>query len=155
MTTEARIGWGAEIQVSSSSSTAGLVELGEIRSFTVPNDEADEHEVTHMKSPNRRKEFIQGMIDGGEGTCTINYVPGSATDLLLTDALDTGTTRAVRFIIPDTSGTGAAAWQITTSGFVKKYAPDEVQPNAPITASLTIRYTGAKQQAAETNEANS
>jgi hypothetical protein len=151
--TDARIGWGAEVQLSTSSSAAGLVELGEVRSFTLPQDEADEHEVTHLKSPERRKEFIQGMIDGGEGTATINYVPGSATDLLLTDAQEDGTTRAVRFIIPDQTGT--AAWQITTSGFVKRYAPDTVEPNAPITASLTIRFTGAKSQAAETNEAAS
>lgn len=155
MTTEARIGWGGEIQVSSSSSAAGLVEIGEVRSFTMGSDEADEHEVTHLKSPGRRKEFIAGMIDGGEMTIQINYVPGSASDLLLTDALDTGTTRAIRAIIPDDDGLGTAAWQHTTSGFVKRYAPDEVQPNAPITASVTLRITGDRSQAAETNEAAS
>lgn len=153
MTTEARIGWGAELQLSSSSSVAGLVELGEVKRFGVPTDEADEHEVTHFKSPNRRKEYIQGLIDSGEITATLNYVPGGATDLLLTDALETGTIRAVRFIIPDTLG--QPAWQITTTGFVKKYAPDELEPNAPITATVTIRITGAKSQAAETNEAAS
>lgn len=151
MTTEARIGWGAELQIGTSSSAASLVELGEVRSFTLPNEEADEHEVTHLKSPNRRKEFIAGMIDSGEITATINYVPGGATDLLLTAAQEDGTTRAVRFIIPDATGT--AAWQITTAGFVKRYAPDSVEPNAPITATLTLRITGGRTQAAETNEA--
>lgn len=153
MTTEARIGWGAELQIGTSDSPASLVELGEVRSFGTPTDTADEHEVTHFKSPNRRKEYIQGLIDSGEIAATMNYVPGSATDLLLTEALDSGTTRSVRFIIPDQ--TGQPDWQITTSGFVKRYTPDEVQPNAPITAGLTLRITGAKSQAAETNEANS
>lgn len=153
--TDARLGWGAEVQLGTAISPASLVELGEVRSFNPPSDEADEHEVTHLKSPDRRKEFIQGLIDSGEASMTLNYVPGSATDLLLTDALDTGTTRAVRFIIPDASGTGAAAWQITTSGFVKRYSPDEVSPNSPITASVTIRLTGASSQAAETTEAAS
>lgn len=151
--TDARIGWGAELQLSTSASEAGLVELGEVRSFSLPSDEADEIEVTHLKSPDRRKEYIQGLIDGGEITATLNYVPGSASDILLTDALDTGTTRAVRFIIPDQTGT--AAWQITTAGFVRRYAPDNVEPNSAITATLTIRITGAKDQAAETNEAAS
>jgi hypothetical protein len=95
------------------------------------------------------------MIDSGEVTATLNYVPGSATDLLLTDALETGTIRAVRFILPDATGTGAAAWQITTTGFVKRYSPDEVSANSPITSTVTIRCTGAKSQAAETNEAAS
>lgn len=150
---DARIGWGAELQLSTSESEAGLVELGEVKRFGVPSDEADEHEVTHFKSPDRRKEYIAGLIDSGEVTAMLNYVPGSATDLLLTDAQEDGTIRAVRFIIPDKLG--QAAWQITTSGFVKKYAPDDLEPNAPITATLTIRITGAKSQAAETNEANS
>lgn len=153
MTSEARIGWGAEIQLSTSASAAGLVELGEVKRFGVPSDQADEHEVTHFKSADRRKEYISGLIDSGEVSATINYVPGGATDLLLTDALEDGTVRAVRFIIPDQ--VGAAAWQITTSGFVKKYAPDDLEPNAPITATVTIRVTGAKSQAAETSEAAS
>lgn len=151
--TEARIGWGAELQLSTSAAVAGLVELGEVKRFGVPSDQADEHEVTHFKSPDRRKEYISGLIDGGEVTVMLNYVPGSATDILLTDAQEDGTVRAVRFIIPDT--VGQPAWQITTSGFVKKYAPDDLEPNAPITATLTIRITGAKSQAAETNEAAS
>lgn len=150
---DARIGWGAELQLGTAESVASLVELGEVRSFNVPQDEADEHEVTHFKSPDRRKEFIQGLIDGGEVSATLNYVPGGATDLMLVDALDTGTIRAVRFIIPDQTGT--AAWQITTTGFVRRYSPDTVEPNSPITATLTIRITGASSQAAETNEAAS
>lgn len=150
---EARIGWGGELQIGTSEDVASLVEIGEVRSFNMPTQEADEHEVTHLKSPNRRKEFIQGLIDGGEVEATINYVPGSATDLLLADARDTGTTRAVRFIIPDQ--VGQPAWQATTGGFVKRYSPDNVEPNAPITATLTIRITGDHDEAAETNEAAS
>lgn len=151
--TEARIGWGAEVQLGTALAPASLVELGEVVDFTMPSDEADEHEATHLKSPDRRKEFIAGMIDGGEMTVTLNYVPGSATDLLLTDALETGTTRALRAIIPDQ--VGVAGWQHTTTAWVKKYSPDQVSTKAPITCSLTLRITGARTQGAETNEADS
>lgn len=149
--TEARIGWGGEVQLGLDENVASLVELEEVRSCTLPSDEADEHEVTHLKSPGRRKEFISGLIDAGDMTVTLNYVPGGATDILLTAAAAAGDTRAVRVIIPDQ--TGVAAWQHTTTGFVKRYAPDNVEPNAPITATAIIRITGAKSQAAETNEA--
>jgi hypothetical protein len=149
--TDARIGWGGELQLGLDENASSLTELVEVRSFSLPSDEADEHEVTHLKSPNRRKEFISGLIDAGEVTAQLNYVPGSATDLLLTDAAEDGDTRAVRFIIPDQTGT--AVWQITTSGFVKRYSPDNVEANAPITATATIRITGARSQAAETSEA--
>lgn len=143
---EARIGWGGKLYLSTDNTEANLVLLSEVREVTFPQDEADEHEVTHLASPGRRKEFIQGLIDGGEMTATLNYDPGGATDLLLTGAKDTGTTRKVRIVIPDTSGTGAADWNFVTSGFVKRYAPDTMEANAPITATLVIRVSGDLEQ---------
>jgi hypothetical protein len=143
---DARIGWGGELHLSTDNTEANLVELSEVRDVGFPQDEADEHEVTHLKSPNRRKEFIQGLIDGGEFAATLNYVPGSATDLLLTGAKDAGTTRKIKIVIPDESGTGAADWNIVTSAFVKRYAPDTMEPNAPITATASFRVTGAYEQ---------
>jgi hypothetical protein len=144
--TEARIGWGGELHVSTDNTEANLVELLEVREVGFPSDEADEHEVTHLKSPGRRKEFIAGLIDGGEFTATLNYDPGNATDLLLTAAKDTGDTRKIRIVIPDDSGTGTADWNMVTSVFVKKWAPDNMEANAPITATVTFRVTGALEQ---------
>lgn len=156
MATEARLGWGGEIQLGLDENASSLVELGEVRGVPgFPTQEADEHEVTHLKSPNRRKEFIAGLIDSGEMTVSLNYVPGGATDLLLAAAAAAGDTRAVRIIIPDDDGLGTAAWQITTSGFVKRYSPDNMEPNTPMTATLVIRITGAISEAAETTEAQS
>lgn len=150
---EARIGWGGEVQLSTSSSVNGLVELGEVTSFGLPDDTADDVEVTHLKSPGKRKEFLRGLIDGGEVEVEMNYVPGSATDLLIVDARDDGDVRAVRFIIPDEVGT--AEWQITTSCFVKAYSRGPVTPGEAIKATATLRITGAQSEAAETNEASS
>lgn len=144
--TEARIGWGGELHLSTDNTEANLVELVEVRDVSFPQDEADEHEVTHLKSPLRRKEFIQGLIDGGEMTATLNYVPGGATDLLLTAAKGTGTTRKLKIVIPDDSGTGTADWNMVTSVFVKRYAPDTMEANAPITATAVFRVTGALEQ---------
>jgi hypothetical protein len=151
--TEARIGWGGELHLSTDDTEANLVELAEVRDVSFPQDEADEHEVTHLKSPGRRKEFIQGLIDGGEFTATFNYDPGSATDLLLTAAKDAGTHRKTRIVVPDDSGTGTADWNFTFSTFVRRYAPEPMEPNAPITATATFRVTGAVEQG--TGEAGS
>jgi hypothetical protein len=149
--TEARIGWGGELHVSTDDTEANLVELLEVREVGFPSSEADEHEVTHLKSPNRRKEYIAGLIDGGEFTATLNYDPGNATDLLLTAAQDTGDTRKVKIVIPDNSGTGTADWNMVTSAFVKKWAPDNMEANAPITATVTFRVTGALEQGTGTS----
>jgi hypothetical protein len=66
--------------------------------------------------------------------------------LLLTGAKETGDTRKVRFVIPDNSGTGAADWNITTSGFVKQYAPDAMSAGDKIGFTAVIRITGAQEQ---------
>lgn len=150
---EARIGWGGEVQLSSSSSAAGLVELSEVVSFGLPDDQADEVEVTHLKSPDKRKEFISGLTDGGEVEVSLNYVPGGTTDILVRDAKDSGDTRAVRFIIPDELG--VAEWQITTACFVKGYSRGPVSAGEKIAATIRLRITGAQNEAAETNEADS
>jgi len=144
--TEARIGWGGELHVSTDNTEANLFELVEVVECGFPSDEVDEVEATHLKSPGRRKEFIAGLIDGGEFTATLNYVPGSATDLLLTAAKDAGTTRCIRIVIPDDSGTGAADWNIVTHAFVKKYAPDTMSAGAKITSTATFRVTGDQEQ---------
>lgn len=156
MATEARLGWNGEVQLGLDENASSLVELAEIRGVPqFPAVEADEHEVTHLKSPNKTKEFIAGLKDGGEMNISLNYVPGGATDLLLTAALVAGDTRAVRIIIPDDNGAADPAWQWTTSGFVKRYSPDNMEPNAPMTATAVIRIAGAIAQAAEASEAQS
>lgn len=147
-TSGARIGWGGKVLVSTDNTEANLTELSEVVSCTFPQDQADEVDVTHLQSPGRRKEFISGLIDGGEVTVTLNYQPGSATDILLTAAKTAGTTRKVRFEIPDDTGTGTIDWNFTTSGFVKKYAPDTMEAGNKITATATIRITGAQEQGA-------
>jgi hypothetical protein len=146
--TEARIGWGGELWLATDNTEATLTELAEVREVSFPADEVDEAEATHLKSPGRRKEFVAGLIDGGEMTATFNYAPGSATDLLLTAAKDTGDTRKLKIIIPDNSGTGTAEWNMVTSVFVKKYAPDNMTTGDVITASATFRVTGALEQGA-------
>jgi len=146
--TEARTGWGGALFLATDNTEATLTELTEVVDVGFPTDETDEVEATHLKSPGRRKEFIAGLIDGGEFTATLNYVPGGATDLLLTAAKDTGDTRKIRIVIPDNTGTGTADWNIVTRAFVKKYAPDRLAAGEKITATATFRVTGALEQGA-------
>lgn len=147
MATDARIGWNGELHVSTDNTEANLVELSEVRSVNFPQIEADEHEVTHLKSPDKFKEFIPGLKDGGEFTATLNYVPLGPTDLLLTAALG-DTVRKVRIIVPDDTSAAAPDGNWTFSAFVKRYAPDAMEPNAPITATITFRVAGAIEQGA-------
>jgi predicted secreted protein len=138
MTTEAQIGLGTEFWLDDNSGTPVLTKLGEILSVTPPNPQTARVEATHMDSPNRRREYISGLIEDGEGTFEMNYVPGSATDVLIRGAQASGLTKGYKIVIPD----GADQWQIEGDCIVTGY-----ERNIPIedrmTATLTVVFTGA------------
>lgn len=138
--TDAQIGWGAEFHLDDASSV--LTELGEITAISLPNPVVADVEATHFKSPNRRREYIAGLIEDGEGTFEMNYDPNSASDVILRAAIADGVARSYKIVIPDT----AADWQITGECIVKSY-----ERNVPIddrmTATFTVRFTGASTEA--------
>lgn len=144
--TGARIGWGGEVHLSTDNTTANLAELVEVVSFGLPDEETDEIEATHLKSPGRRKEFIAGLIDGGEVEVVLNYVPGSATDILVRAARTAGDTRAVRFVIPDELGD--PEWNVDTFAFVKGIGRGTVSANDKIEQTVRLRITGNVTEAA-------
>jgi hypothetical protein len=146
--TNARIGWGGKVYLSTDNTEANLTQLSEVVDTTFPQDVVDEVEVTHLLSAGRRKEFLSGLRDGGECTATLNYDPGGATDLLLHAALVAGTTRKIRFVVPSEAGDGSADWNFTTSCFVKAYAPESMSAGDKITAKAVFRITGAVDQGA-------
>lgn len=140
--TEARIGWGGECWLSTDGTMGNLIELLEVVSFGLPDDQVDEVEATHLKSPNKRKEYIAGLADGGDIEVTLNYVPGSPTDIAVRNAKDARNTRAIRFVIPDEAG--MPEWKVETYGFVKGYSRGPISAGDKIEATITVRITGAQ-----------
>lgn len=139
--TEALIGYGTEFWLDNASNV--LTQLDEILSVTPPNPQVADVEATHMLSANRRREYISGLIEDGEGTFTMNYVAGSATDVLIRAALNDGVARSYKIVLPD----GAFGWEITGECIVKGYMRD-VPIDDRMTAELTVRFTGASSEAA-------
>lgn len=141
--TDARIGWGAEFHLSTDDDALNLTECAEITAISLPNSQVEDVNATHFKSPNRRMEYIAGLIDDGEGTFEMNYVPDSATDQLIKAALTAGDARAYKVVVPD----GAANWEVSGTCIVKGY-----ERNVPIddrmTATLTVRFSGSATEAA-------
>jgi len=132
---DANIGWSSTIKLHNGTT---LIELAEVDSVTVPDDQADEVEVTHYKSPDRRKEYISGLIDGGELEIQMNYIAGTATDLLLTAAKAAGDVRPWEVTIPN----GGSGWKFSGAGFVKSYTKD-IPVDDVMKATATIRVSGA------------
>lgn len=138
-------GWGGEFHLENGAATPVLTELKQVKSFTLPQDEVEQVEITHLKSPNRRREYAPGMIEGGEFEVTLNFRAGSDTDQLLAEALTSGETRGFKAVIPER---GVAAWEITGDCIVTGYDRGEVTADDAMEGTVTLKITGATTEGA-------
>lgn len=86
--TQAKIGYGGKFAIQSDDSPGEYNALEEVKSITPPTSEVDMLDATHMQSPNRRREYVSGLIEPGECSFEMNYVPGSISDQRLNELLD-------------------------------------------------------------------
>lgn len=135
----AMLGYGTILQMEKPDSPTVWLDLDEIFNVTPPSSETDQVDVTHMRSPGRRREFIDGLTDGGECSFEMNYIPGSDADDLLNAILDTaaGTSRRRnwRIVYPNSV-------THTFYGNLQTYEPD-VPTDDKMTATVTIKVSGA------------
>lgn len=96
---EGQLGYLTEVHMSTLAAPAVWVEIEKVFNVTPPNDTDAQVDVTHYKSPGRRKQFIAGFTDGGEITIEGNYIPNSDTDEFIIDSA--GVERNVRITLPD------------------------------------------------------
>lgn len=82
MSEDGKIGYGSTVRIGRGV-TPTWTELAKLGDLDMPDEQVAEVEVTHMKSPGRRKQFIPGLTDGGEVAVPMNYIEGSVTDVLL------------------------------------------------------------------------
>ncbi|RJL13691.1 phage tail protein [Paracoccus siganidrum] len=123
------IGYGSTVRIGRGT-TPTFVEIELVGDLELPDEQIDEVEVTHMKSPGRRRQFIAGLIDSGELSIPMNYIPGSPTDTLLLEIKASGE----EVILEITVGTGGTPEQY--SAFLKGYSR-----TAPIDDKMTAEAT--------------
>ncbi len=133
---EAQIGWGSEFHLDNA--TGVLTEIGEVTGLPFAEETADDVERTHFKSPGRRKEYMPGMIEPGDSTLELNYLPGSPTDALIAAAHRDGKVRAYKTLIPAAAG---GMWQIDGFLYVKSRSR-AVQIGDRMTMSVGVKFTG-------------
>ena len=72
-------GFGVTLQRGDSTSPEQFVDIAEITDVSGPGLSRDALEATHTASPNRWREFIAGLKDGGEISLSMNHLPLNAT----------------------------------------------------------------------------
>src|SRR5690625_2086257 len=99
MATNASIGYGSKYSIKDKGST--FTDLGEVVNIEGGSDDTDRSDVTHRQSPNRRREFIGGLIEGGEITVELNFAPNDSTHQLLVAEQTAGTPSEHKVTFPD------------------------------------------------------
>jgi len=140
MTTAATIGYGSLFKRGDGADPEVFTAIAEVTSADPPSSEADDVEVTNLDSPNRTKEYIQGMIEAGEASLEMNFLPGDATQDATTGLIAdhaAGTVKNWQMEFSD-----AASTTVTFPGYVKRFDPGPVTPSGALTASCVIKVTG-------------
>lgn len=123
-----RIGYGSRVRIGrlGSNGTPTFTKIELVGDLEAPDEQVDEHETTHMDSPGRRKQFIAGLIDSGELTIPMNYIPKSPTHVLLTEIKASGEEVLIELTL------GADGDPETFAGFAKGY-----RRTAPVNGRMT------------------
>lgn len=139
---QAVIGWGTFLQIGTSvgavtpPASDAFIDISELISLEPPDEQADDVEVTHFGSPGRTKEYIRGLLDGGDATFGINYNPVIYTNHATLKALKkSGEKRNIRMVLPGSIET------IDFIGYVKGFKPNDT-PGGALTADITLRVAG-------------
>lgn len=131
----ADIGYASQFKVGNGGSpTETFTDFGaKVTSITPPGYSREAIDATHMASPDRYKEFIAGLMDAGEVSMDLNYLP-SAADAFIA-ALEAGK-KNYQIVMP-----GDDEVTFTFTAICTAY-----QPTAPVdgkmTASATFKISG-------------
>lgn len=121
-----------------------LAEIADIVSVTPPSPTVETIDITTHGSAGGVREFIPGLMDSGEATVKINYIPGSAGDVILAGALASRSVRPFKINLPAATATRDFTGNCVVTGYEK----DDVGVDDKMTATLTIKISGQITEAA-------
>lgn len=125
---------GTLLKIGDGGGTESFTTIAEVTKIGGPKLGAEVLDVTSHSSTSGWREFIAGLLDGGEVTFTINYVPTNATHNYAAGLLKDFTNRTLRnfkVVWPDS---GSTTWAF--AAIVKSFEPD-----APVDGKLESQVT--------------
>jgi predicted secreted protein len=130
---EASLGYGSKFKVTDPA-TFTLIDIAEVYNITPPSFEADDVDVTHNQSPNRTREVIAGLKSPGDCSFEMNFVPGSASDVLIRSLLGSGVQVDCQIEFPN-----AETWDFLAAvkGFEVSMPTDD-----KMTATVSMQVSG-------------
>ena len=131
--------YGTLLQIGDGGSPEAFTTIAEVTEIGGPSLALDPLDVTSHESPGAFREFVGGLLDGGEVTSTINYVPTGGTHDATTGLIADMIARTVRnfqLIFPDV---GTTTWSL--SALITAFEPAEPVDDR-LSAEVTLKVTG-------------
>jgi len=137
--TSAISSFGTLLKIGDGLSPESFTTIAEVTDISGPGLELDAIEATSHSSTGGYKEFIGGLLDGGEVSFEISFIPTNATHSYtsgLIYALRNRTVRNFQLVFPNV---GATTWAFAAlvTGFEPKEPVDD-----KLSASVTLKITG-------------
>ena len=128
--------FGSELQIGDTNYLPIYATIASLKTIGGPDMSAETVDVTNHQSPNRFREFVKSVIDGGECTADVIWDPDEATHQDVRDALKSVDSRM--FNINEVfSGNPVVEFE----GFVTD-ASFERDAEDAVTGSISIKVTG-------------
>lgn len=135
------IGYGVTLHVNDPGGATPTVAdqlVAGIVNVTPPSPSRDIIDVTHSASPGMAREFIVGLIDYGEASFDLNWVPNDTTDAMLQDISLETAPRIWKMTFTQVAGSPNVTFDAYLTAY-ERTAPTEDK----MTASITLKVTGA------------
>ena len=114
----------------------GTTALGEVSDLNGPSESRNWIDATHLTSDNQAKEYVAGLIDSGQVTGTLNFLPGNATQAALRTDMLAGTKDSYSLTFPD-----AATTVFSFTAGVAAVAP-AAPKDGVLACSFTLQISG-------------
>lgn len=127
--------FGTLVKYGDGASPEVFTTVSELKDITPPDFSVEDIEVTHQASTDGYQEYIPGLVDGGEVSFDLNFVPGTASHTAMLTKL----------------GSAACNWRIVYPAAVNyrwafKAYVKAVSTKAPLSGtsegSVTLKVTG-------------
>ena len=139
MASSATTAFGTLLKLGDGGGTEAFATIAEVKNIKGPKLKMDTIEVTSHSSAGAWREFIAGLLDAGEVTFDMNWLPANATQSysagILRDMVNR-TKRNFQLVIPAAS---PVTW--TIPAFVTNFEPDFAVDGA-LVASITLKVAG-------------
>lgn len=125
--TDAAIGYGTKYFINGT-------KIAEVFDVTPGAATSDRVDATHMESPGRRREYVAGLIDSGEASFGMNFVPGSASDALIRGHMTSGDVLPHKIEFPNGV---TVTYDASVTGYERAVPVDD-----RMTATVTVAVSG-------------